>query len=187
MAAWHWSSDQGSVSRLLGLYSRHVHSALRPCERPAAWHWSSDQGSAVRCSWGTSLREREAARHWSLDQGSAACLFRNLSQPADIAVSLPVAPDCDLVLRPSFFCPTRRALEVAQVSTHVRRMAPTRDGSAQQPARGPCAPKVCVRVAPLLARSLTSHEDGPNPRLVLKPSRASFTGHQTMARVSSPG
>jgi hypothetical protein len=64
------------------------------------------------------------------------------------------------------------------------------DGSAQH--TGSTLPrtllhKVCVRAAPLLARSLTSHEDGPNPRLVLKPSRASFTGHQTMARVPSPG
>ena len=64
------------------------------------------------------------------------------------------------------------------------------DGSAQH--TGATLPrtlprKVCERVAPLPARSLTSHEDGPNPRLVLKPSRASFTGHQTMARVLSPG
>ncbi len=80
VAAWHWSPDQGSAAHLLGLYPRPVHTALRPCERPASWLWSSDQGSAARCSWGTSLRERAAARHWSSDQGSAARLFRNLSR-----------------------------------------------------------------------------------------------------------
>ena len=186
------STHERAVGSDLVFGSRNAPHACSECRRTVACHHKRDATVAHACG--------DRAHFDPLPCGLfAPTAARSLSPSA-----LPVGPrrreDCSVARAPIGGAPAARKTSQHERTLAAdappcnfprpgtpRRTAPFGDGLAQPARRSPRTRCVWPTRCLCLPLSPSRHGDCPSLRLVLKPSRAPSTGHQTLARVRLHG